>query len=82
MGSDWATGGGRRYELTLELIESTGGHIGWSFEMVETCLMKVGVDRGSHGVSWGHRGWLKIRVDSAADKVHRGSHWVEFRTEI
>ena len=21
---------------------------------------------------------MKIRVDSAADKVHRGSHWVEF----
>ena len=80
MGSDGATGGGRRYELTLELIESTGGHIRWSFEMVETCLMKVGVDRGSHGVRWGHRGWLKIRVDSGADEVHRGSYGVEFRT--
>ena len=62
MGSDGATGGGRRYELTLELIESTGGHIGWSFEMVETRLMKVGVPRGSYGVRWGHRGWLKIQI--------------------
>ena len=53
MGSDGATGGGRRYELTLELIESTGGHIGWSFEMVETCLMKVGVPRGSYGATGG-----------------------------
>ena len=33
---------------------------------------------GSLGVIWGQGGWLKIRVDSAADKVHRGSHWVEF----
>ena len=29
-------------------------------------------------VIWGQRGWLKIRVDSEADKVNRGSHWVEF----
>ena len=57
MGSDGATGGGRRYELTLKLIESTGGHIVWSFEMVETCFMKVVVDMGSDGVRWGHRGW-------------------------
>ena len=62
MGSDGATGGGRRYELTLKLIESTGGHIGRSFEMVETCLMKVGVPRGLYGVRWGHRGWLKIQI--------------------
>ena len=40
--------------------------------------MKVVIVMGSDGVRWGHRGWLKIRVDSAADKVHRGSHWVEF----
>ena len=60
MGSDGATGGGRRYELTLELIESTGGHIGWSFEMVETCLMRVMGDMGSGGVRWGHVGWGTI----------------------
>ena len=49
--------------------------------MVETCWMKVRVPRGSYGVRWGHRGWLKIQVDSGADKVHRGSYGVEFRTE-
>ena len=57
MGSDGATGGGLRYELTLELMKSTGGHMGWSFEMVETCFMKVVVDMGSYRVRLGHRGW-------------------------
>ena len=46
--------------------------------MVETCFMKFGVDMGSYGARWGHRGWLKIQVDSGADKVHRGSYWVVF----
>ena len=49
--------------------------------MVETCFMKVVVDMGSYGVRWGHRGWFKIRVDSGADEVHRGSYGVEFRTD-
>ena len=46
--------------------------------MVETCLMEV---VGSYGVRWSQRGWFKIRVDSGADEVHRGSYGVEFRTE-
>ena len=55
-------------------------NLSWSFELVETCLMKVVVDMGSYGVRWGHRGWFKIRVDSGADEVHRGSYGVEFKT--
>ena len=78
MGSDGATGGGLRYELTLELMKSTGGHMGWSLELIDEYWMSVKVDMGSYGVRWGHRGWLKIRVDSGADRVHRGSYWVEF----
>ena len=61
--------------MTLELIKSTGGHIGWSFERVETHLMKVIIVMGSDGVRWGHRGWLKIQVDSGADKVHKVIIW-------
>ena len=37
-----------------------GVHSGWSFEMVETCLMRVVVDMGSGGVRWDHMGWGTI----------------------
>ena len=51
---------------------------GWSLELIDEYWMSVKVDMGSYGIRWGHRGWLKIRVDSGADRVHRGSYWVEF----
>ena len=37
-----------------------GVYSGWSFEMVETCLMRVMGDMGSGGVRWGHVGWGTI----------------------
>ena len=37
-----------------------GGHSGWSFEMLETCMMRAVVDMGSGGVRWGHVGWGTI----------------------
>ena len=37
-----------------------GVHSGWSFEMVETCLMRAVVDMGSGGVRWDHMGWGTI----------------------
>ena len=37
-----------------------GVHSVWSFEMVDTYLMRAVVDMGSGGVRWDHMGWGTI----------------------